>query len=347
MLRSGRKGLEKELRRMKSVIMLSLALGVLFSGLRGRQAPSIVQIVGVRQPRTPPLAYGTNPQGNALLAEKTGQVGVLPDSAEACCELGESYLQGSFKSAEAVAAFKRAIQLKPDLARAYAGLGWAYLDLRGWRSAISSLVTYQDEIDNCKQSIGPFKHAILLRPDYAAAYFGLGLAFERLGQPQQALSALQESVRLKPEYVEAYSELSRAYEALSDYRQAVISKERAIALKSAPHQSRIDQAGPFRSTTLEPRVDDAFFDQIELGRLYEKLLQPERAIEPFKKAVDIKPDDSFAHFHLARAYIEAANFESGLAEHGVLLRLCEKSEDNVSRLICSRRADEILQLIKK
>jgi len=58
---------------------------------------------------------------------------------------------------EAIEAFKRAIQLKPDYAEAYSNLGWAYNNTGAYAAAID-----------------PLKKAIQLKPDLPEGHFNIG-----------------------------------------------------------------------------------------------------------------------------------------------------------------------------
>ncbi|MDV2502756.1 MAG: tetratricopeptide repeat protein [bacterium] len=71
---------------------------------------------------------------------------------------------------EAVTAFKEAIRLKPDFAKAHLNLGVAYGSLSRYEEAIAA-----------------YKEAIRLKPDYAGAHYNLGLAYLLIGNLEAAL----------------------------------------------------------------------------------------------------------------------------------------------------------------
>jgi tetratricopeptide (TPR) repeat protein len=71
---------------------------------------------------------------------------------------------------DALAAFKQAIQLKPDWPAAHNNLGFAYGSLGKWKEAIES-----------------HQQAIKLKPDYAGAYFNLGVDHLMSGNKKAAL----------------------------------------------------------------------------------------------------------------------------------------------------------------
>ena len=59
-----------------------------------------------------------------------------------------------------------------------------------------------------------FRRAIRLAPDFAVAYFNLGLAESRLGNHEASRKALETAVRIRPDYEGAWLQLGRALLAL-------------------------------------------------------------------------------------------------------------------------------------
>ena len=47
-----------------------------------------------------------------------------------------------------------------------------------------------------------YRQAIRLKPDYAEAHYGLGLAYANLGHWQEAVYAYRQALQLKPDYAE-------------------------------------------------------------------------------------------------------------------------------------------------
>ena len=72
-----------------------------------------------------------------------------------------------------------------------------------------------------------YNKAIRLKPNYADAYYGRGLAKDGLGEKQGAIADYNEAIRLKPDYAKAYygrglikQERGEKQEALADFRKA-------------------------------------------------------------------------------------------------------------------------------
>jgi len=106
-------------------------------------------------------------------------IGLAPDNPETRVQLGIAfYFQGN---ADAEAAFRKAIELKPDCAPAYYNLGlWS---IKQHRPAAA---------------VDAFRTAIRLQPDLADAYIGLGSQLALQGQLPEAIQQLQRAVELNP-----------------------------------------------------------------------------------------------------------------------------------------------------
>ncbi len=121
-----------------------------------------------------------SPHKRAVRARKPGI------SAEAYNEQGDEF-RNAGKYDEALAAYCKAISLKPDYAEPYYGIGWIHNE--------------REEFD---QAVDPLEHAIRYQPNYPLALGELGLAYRKLAKYDQALDAYRRAIILKPDYALAY-----------------------------------------------------------------------------------------------------------------------------------------------
>ena len=91
----------------------------------------------------------------------------------------------------AVASYRRALDIDPDLAAAHNGLGGALED--GGHTA---------------DAVEAYRRAVALEPDYAEAHNNLGGALAELGRLADAAAALRRAIALTPGYGEAHYNLS-------------------------------------------------------------------------------------------------------------------------------------------
>ena len=124
----------------------------------------------------------------------------------------------------AIEEYRAAIQLDPDLAGAFQGMGAVYLDQHQWKQAEDMLErAAQLESGNSQteywlgrsrlaqqkfhEAQQAFRTATRLNPADAEALSDLGLTYMAQGQPTNAINALRQAIGLRPDDAEAHSRL--------------------------------------------------------------------------------------------------------------------------------------------
>ena len=80
-------------------------------------------------------------------------------------------------------------------------------------------------------AIESYKQALRIQPDYADAYNNMGVALNDKGDPEAAIESYKQALRIKPDFAEGHSNLGAAFQLLNQVEQAVASYEKAISLK--------------------------------------------------------------------------------------------------------------------
>ena len=80
-------------------------------------------------------------------------------------------------------------------------------------------------------AIESYKQALRIKPDFADAYYNMGVALNDKGDPEAAIESYKQALRIKPDYAEGHSNLGAALQLLNQTEQAVASYEKAISLK--------------------------------------------------------------------------------------------------------------------
>ncbi len=122
---------------------------------------------------------------------------------------------------EAVNAFQRAIELDPQYAVAYAGLGGTYVSLQRYDDAIESYSTALELQPNMRQaSIG-----------LATAYTARGNEILNRGRVREAIGELQNAIEAYQQHSQAYLLLAVAHNRVSQYPEAEQHARSAIEYK--------------------------------------------------------------------------------------------------------------------
>ena len=149
---------------------------------------------------------------------------IKPDYAEAYYNLGVTLAaNGELKAA--VKPYKTAIALIPNYPDAHNNLGNIFKKLGNFKAAIESyqwavsykpgkfagtefnLGTLFSDIDH-KTAINHFEKAIAIKPDFAEAYYSLGLVFKDLGLESKAIESYKKAINIRPDYIDVYKDLS-------------------------------------------------------------------------------------------------------------------------------------------
>jgi tetratricopeptide (TPR) repeat protein len=111
--------------------------------------------------------------------------------------LGNTLLNVPGQGPDAIAAFERAVQARPDFAEAHERLA-------------RSLCAADRDVEGMLE----FAEAFRIRPKYALAHFDLGSALVKMGQTAEAIAHFRAALQINPQYVQARTALDLALKAL-------------------------------------------------------------------------------------------------------------------------------------
>jgi tetratricopeptide (TPR) repeat protein len=233
----------------------------------------------------------------------------------------------------AKAAYRRAVDLRPDSAPAWAGLGEVLRRLGQMDEAVNSLNAGLRHDPRCGAALASLavidasrgdparaleeaQRAANMSPDDAACWYALGFVHVQLDQPGRAVSYLRKAAQRAPEEAR-YQQLLG--EALRDLGQ-------------------LDAAQPIlaRAVVLAPTYAPA---HLSLGQLY--AARPPvgtylpLAVQELEQARELAPGDWAPHYHLGRVYLRQGRFRTAAAE---LQRVAQLAPDFDPALLDLSRA---------
>lgn len=118
-----------------------------------------------------------------------------PDAAEEWYERGVEIEDED--PGEAIQAYRKALEVNPDLADAHLNLGRLLHETGGAAAA-----------EPC------YRRALSVRPDDSIALFNLGVALQDLDRPQEAIEIYEKALELDPKLADAHFNLAGIYEKL-------------------------------------------------------------------------------------------------------------------------------------
>ena len=197
----------------------------------------------------------------------------------------------------APAMFRRAIELDPDYAAAYAGLADVLAQRLLWRFARAE--------DVLPEATSAAHRALELAPDLAEAHVALGHVRSLTGDTEGATRSFERALALNPELFEAYHHFARHCLSQGQY-------ERAAELFRAAFNLRPDDA-----TVLALAVSalDASGNKAAAEAVAREV------VAGLRHQIELDPDNVRAHYMLAGSLARLGQREAGKVEIEAALRL--------------------------
>ena len=140
----------------------------------------------------------------------------------------------------AIEAYKRAVELNPDLAEAHfkLGISYALLEMQMEQSGAVAETSSNSKEGRKKtnserafeKAVEAYKKWIAANPSDDAAHYYLGRTYAKLTKDDEAEKAFEQAVKLKPDDTEYQTELGAILIKLAKYREAIAPLKKAIEL---------------------------------------------------------------------------------------------------------------------
>ncbi len=260
------------------------------------------------------------------------------------CNLGAAF-QGLHRLDDAIAAFRRALKLRPDFPEAHSNLADA---LRESGSLEEALLACQRAIElnpnsaesHCvrgtvlreqgelEEALACFRHALQLSPKLSRAHIGLGTTLRHQGKLGEALAACQRAFELTPDF-SAHGNLGNVLRDQGRLEEALAHHQSAVRLKPNYPKGHTNlgmtvqmlgdpsaaAACYQRALELDPNCVEA---HIKLGTARKEQGQQAEALASFRRGLDLDPNS-----------VEALSQHVHLQMHSCSW---DDLEDNISRL---------------
>jgi len=201
--------------------------------------------------------------------------------------LGKSLFE-THDDAGAEQAFRKGLELKPDMKGAHFFLG--NIKLRGEQYA---------------DAAAEFEQESNLTPDNDSVWFNLGTAYSKAGQDEKAIAAFEKVGAINPTRSDAYMQMADVYERRNDRAKAEEMYQKVIAL---------DPTNAARS----------FYN---MGVHAWNESKDKEAAQAFRKSVEIDPSYAPAHKELARVLTKLQDFQGAVQHYQEYLKLNPQAPD--------------------
>ena len=148
---------------------------------------------------------------------------VLNDASQLLLEFPKSVMllnivgatsQGLGKLDEAIEAYKKAISVKSDSAKAYNNMGVALKE--------------QQKLD---EAIEAYKKAFEINPEYAEAYYNMGVILQQQSKLDKALEAYKKALSINPNDADAYNNVGTTLQNQGKLEEAIEAYKKALSIR--------------------------------------------------------------------------------------------------------------------
>jgi tetratricopeptide (TPR) repeat protein len=251
---------------------------------------------------------------SSLLAESTS---VSFDGHLAWFERADDLFQQQ-RYKDAVVAYDRVLQAKPEHDLAWFKRGIALENLHYYEDAIAS-----------------YEQVVQLQPEDYLAWFKLGSALEQVQRHPQALQSYEQVVELQRENYWAWHDRGRVLECLQQWDEAIASYDRAVQLKPdfqlatdrrkrvlsqlrrvdvLYHLQHYDEVVESCDRVIEQDPGDSLA-WLMRGMAMENLQRYKEALAAYDQVVTIHPDDHLAWFKQATVLEKLNQIEAAIAAY--------------------------------
>ena len=91
-----------------------------------------------------------------------------------------------------------------------------------------------------EDAINSYKKAIKINPDYAEAYYNMGIAQKDKGDLEEAIESYKQALKIKPDHAEAYNNIGITLEDNGDLEGAIDSYKQAIKINSDFAEAKVN-----------------------------------------------------------------------------------------------------------
>ena len=189
----------------------------------------------------------------------------------------------------------------------------------------SGLMQFDDAIESYKQ-------VLKIKPDYAEAYYNMGVALKSKGNPEAAIDSYKQALKIKPNYAEAHNNMGNALTDKDDLEGAIDSYKQALKIKpnyaeayynmGVALTNKDDLEGAIDSykqaLKIKPNYAEAYYN---MGVALTNKDDLEGAIDSYKQALKIKPNYAEAYYNMGNALKNKGNPEAAIDSYKQALKI--------------------------
>jgi protein O-GlcNAc transferase len=265
-----------------------------------------------------------------------------PNEPSVLNSLGNA-MRGARRFEDALAAYDKAIALKPDYADALYNRGITLMDLKRFEEALASydkVIALEPRyakahnnrgnvlqvLKRFEEAAASYDRAVAVEPGYIDALYNKSIALQELKRFDEALASADAVIALKPNCAEAFNIRGNALGALKRFNVALASFDQAIVFKPDYAEAFNNRGNALRALkyfdqalasydkaiALNPYFADAVYSR---GNALRELERFDEAVASYDRVIALKPGYADAFYDRGNALKELERFDEALASY--------------------------------
>jgi len=188
------------------------------------------------------------------------------------------------------------------------------------------------EAKNYKQAVKLLSKSIKLNPNIPNIHCNLSIAYEGLGQIDNAITNYDQAIRLNPNYVEAYCDRGNALQTLKQFDAAITNYDQAIRLNPNFAEAYSNRGNALQALEkfdaaitnydqairLNPNFAEAYSNR---GNALQALKQLDAAMTNYDQAIRLNPNFAEAYSNRGNALQALEKFDAAITNYDQAIRL--------------------------
>jgi tetratricopeptide (TPR) repeat protein len=280
----------------------------------GARVACVVWVVFIAMPGVL-SAESENKAEDVVIATYQKAIAIDPNDVIAHFNLGLAYYKSqAFEEAKAI--LEKCLRINKNDRASHQQVDGAVNQLLG--------IIHYSALRNDKKAVFYFEESLKFSPRDMDTYYGLGLAYTRMGEYGKALEAYKKSLEMgNTTDPELHFQIGRMQLNLGKDDLAQAAFEKALALKPdytlalenlalLYHKKKeIPKAKPLLEKLVELEPDN-FNANYLLGLYYFQAKDYSKMVKAYTKAVQVKPDLADAHYNLGMAYYFQTRYDKAI-----------------------------------
>ncbi|NES18553.1 MAG: tetratricopeptide repeat protein [Symploca sp. SIO3E6] len=255
---------------------------------------------------------------------------------------------------EAIVAYDKALEIKPDYADAWYGRGFALHEIGKYQNAIasydkaieikpdkyeawSSRGTTLYELGKYQEAIASYDKAIEIKPDYSLAWYNRGVLLGKLGKYKDEITSYDQAIKIDNSWgnrnpANAWYNRGNVLSDLGKNQEAIASYDKALEIKPDKYEAWYNRGNTLnklgknqevivsydKALEIKPDKHEAWYNR---GNVLNKLGKNQEAIASYDKALEIKPDKYEAWYNRGNTLNKLGKNQEAIASYDKALEI--------------------------